>query len=366
MPSADRAGLQQPRAGRIEAFDWLRGLAVVVMVQTHAVVLLQPPLRQGRAYLWLDSLDGLVAPAFLFSAGFALGLVVMRAALAGQLQVRLRASVRRALEVLAVACLVNLIWYPLREPQWLLRLDILHVIGLSLLAVLGVLALTARRPGVAAPVLLLLALGVFVVAPLLEGVEGPARLFLSHRPGVLSSTAGATFALLPWAGYTFLGASFGVVVARLRREVELWRWWAVIVGLGLLAWAATPWLRHAYPAHDFYKTNPADAGRRWAVLLLGFAGLRGLERWRTPAPRALRWLAAVGVASLPAYFFHEMLLFEWHVGVFGLLFRERAGWALYWVLVVALLGATWLCVRLFERARAWLTSWRAAPLRSSA
>jgi uncharacterized membrane protein len=29
-------------AARIHAFDWLRGVAVVVMIQTHSLVLLKP------------------------------------------------------------------------------------------------------------------------------------------------------------------------------------------------------------------------------------------------------------------------------------------------------------------------------------
>ena len=32
---------------RIRAFDWLRGLAVLVMIQTHSLALLKPELRAG-------------------------------------------------------------------------------------------------------------------------------------------------------------------------------------------------------------------------------------------------------------------------------------------------------------------------------
>src|SRR2546430_151864 len=38
------------QATRILAFDWLRGIAVVVMIQTHALTLLRPELRTGP--LW--------------------------------------------------------------------------------------------------------------------------------------------------------------------------------------------------------------------------------------------------------------------------------------------------------------------------
>ena len=363
MTSADSRQVQQPR---VAAFDWLRGLAVVVMVQTHAVILLRPELRSGPRFRVLDAIDGLVAPSFLFSAGFAMGLVLIRAASAGRLEARVRESGKRVLEVLLLASLINLIWYPLREPKWLLRLDILHCIGLSLAAVLGVTAALAKWPQVARVALGVVAVAVFAVAPLFEDVDGVARVFLSFRPGVLSATTGATFPLLPWAGYPFLGASFGVTVAGMRKERDLWGWWAGLVVLAAVAWWATPWLASLYGAHDFWRTNPADAGRRVTQVLAVVALLRVVElRLQTPS-RFFTALAALGTASLPVYFFHEMLLFEVHLGVFGRVFRDRAGWALYVVLVVALLGATWLCVLLWRCLREALTSRAAAPLRSSA
>ena len=136
-------------AFRIQAFDWLRGLAVVFMVQTHAVVLLQPSLREGRFFRHLNWFDGLVAPSFIFAAGFSLALVQVRGARPGARLPRVRRTLRRLGEVLGVALLVNAIWFPVfREPSWLLRIDILHCIGLSLLIALPLMALLATRPRV--------------------------------------------------------------------------------------------------------------------------------------------------------------------------------------------------------------------------
>ena len=62
-----------PKPGRIRAIDWLRGLAVLFMIQTHALGLLQPALREGSAFAALQWVDGLVAPAFILAAGAATG-----------------------------------------------------------------------------------------------------------------------------------------------------------------------------------------------------------------------------------------------------------------------------------------------------
>ena len=42
---------------RVRAIDWLRGLAVVVMVQTHALSLLLPSLRTGPFFAQLQWID---------------------------------------------------------------------------------------------------------------------------------------------------------------------------------------------------------------------------------------------------------------------------------------------------------------------
>src|SRR2546423_1844123 len=122
---------------RVKAFDWLRGLAVVFMVETHMLVLLRPDLRVGAWAARLNFVDGLVAPSFIFAAGFSLGLVQVRTAAQGDRAARIRRTLRRIGEVMAVGLLVNAIWFPVRQqPGWLLRLDILPCIAVSLLAAL--------------------------------------------------------------------------------------------------------------------------------------------------------------------------------------------------------------------------------------
>src|SRR5215470_15368060 len=122
-------GRPQPSAqARVRAFDWLRGLAVLVMVETHSLVLLRKELLTGPTAGVLDYVNGLVAPSFIFAAGFSLALVQVRAASsAGPRSSRVLRSFRRIGEVLAVGTLINWIWFPISvAPAWLLRMDILQ------------------------------------------------------------------------------------------------------------------------------------------------------------------------------------------------------------------------------------------------
>ncbi len=337
---------------RIYAFDWLRGVAVLVMLQTHALVLLLPEIHKTAFFTRLVAIDGLVAPSFIFSAGFALALVQVRAGLAGKREEQAKKTLKRIGEVLLVASFINFIWFPIwREPKWLLRIDILHCIGLSLLLVMPFLVGLSTRPRVLRWVTLIIALAIFGVSPYGEQVTGFWTLFLNTKTGWLDATTGAAFPLIPWAGYVFLGASFGATIGAMKSEKELWAWLALLLGIGgLLHWNAQD-VAAMYPPHNFWVTDPADAARRWVQVLSLVALFRLIEmKWPAIAQtRVMKWLAGFGGASLSAYFFHQMLLYQRHVGVFTRFFREQADWPLFWVLVVALIGATWVCVRVWDR-----------------
>ena len=333
-------------AARVQAFDWLRGLAVLFMIQCHAMVLLLPALKDQPLFRTLVRLDGLVAPAFVFSAGFSLALVQVRGASAGARGKRVGKTLRRIGEVLAVATLVNWMWFPLfREPKWLLRLDILHCIGLSLLIALPVLVLLAPRPRVLRWVTLGLAALTFGVAPLLE-----------HAPPLdwlLNTSTGSVFGLLPWAGYVFLGASAGSTAGL----GELWALvrWLVMIGLaGAAIWIASPWFNDLYPPHNFWVTNPANCAQRWTVimgvllLLLWFEQKGG--RWVSSLP--VRFVAAFGSSSMAAYFFHEALLY-FQLPFVGFSFNAWWGksceWPKYWALTAVLIACTYGLVLLTDK-----------------
>lgn len=348
------------QGARIHAFDWLRGVAVVVMIQTHTQVLLKKGLMETKWGWELMRIDGLVAPAFVFSAGFALALVQVRAALAGRREAQAKKTLKRLGEVLLVASFINFIWFPMwREPKWLFRIDILHCIGLSLLLVLPLLVGLSTRPQILRWVMLGLAALVFGVSPLLENVGGVASVFLTTKPGVLDATTGATFPLVPWAGYVFLGASFGATVAMMKTEAQLWRWLGLLIGVGALLWWKDMAVKDLYPPHNFWLTNPGNAAQRWTLVLSLVAVFRLIEiRFPKSVDSRLAKLASrFGGWSLSAYFFHEMLLFQHHVGIFTRFFRGQADWPLYWPLTAALVAMTWLCCRWWDGVEPKLKAW---------
>jgi uncharacterized membrane protein len=338
------------QGSRILAFDWLRGIAVLVMIQTHALTLLRPELRTGALWSRLQWIDGLVAPAFIFSAGFSLALVQVRGAAAGARWLRVRKTLRRLGEVLLVATLVNWMWFPLlREPRWIFRVDILHCIGLSLLIALPILVALSPRPLVLRWVALGLAALAFGASPLAEGVRGPLA-------SLANGSTGSVFPLLPWAGYVYLGASAGATAAAGDARA-LARWVAGLLALGVALWLLTPQLTAVYPPHEFWVTNPANHARRWtqvcAVVLVLMAAELSQGRWRTSAP--VRFVEVFGTSSLAGYFFHQMLLYKQIGGFsFDALWGKRCDWAQYTLLTALLIACTfvltWATDRVYRRA----------------
>jgi uncharacterized membrane protein len=339
------------QGSRILAFDWLRGIAVVVMIQTHALTLLRPDLRTGALWQRLQWIDGLVAPAFIFSAGFSLALVQVRGAAQGPRWPRVRRTLRRLGEVLLVATLVNWMWFPLlREPRWIFRIDILHCIGLSLLIALPILAALAPRPLVLRWVALALAALAFGLSPFAEHVRGPLA-------SLANGSTGSVFPLLPWAGYVYLGASAGATAAA-GDAGALARWTAGLLVTGIVLWILTPQLSAAYPPHNFWVTNPANHATRWTqvcgLVLLLMAAERLEGRWRVSAP--VRFVEVFGTSSLAGYFFHQMLLYKQIGGFsFDAVWGKHCDWIQYALLTALLIACTFVLTWAMDRVyrRAW-------------
>ncbi|XXF80052.1 heparan-alpha-glucosaminide N-acetyltransferase domain-containing protein [Myxococcaceae bacterium GXIMD 01537] len=330
---------------RIRAIDWLRGLAVLVMIQTHAGVLLRPEHLKEPRFSTLVWIDGLVAPAFIFSAGFSLALVQVRGAASGSRSQRVRKTLRRLGEVLGAGLLLNLLWFHvriLRDPWLLVRMDILPCIGVALLLALPLLAALARRPVLLSGAAFTLAMLTFGLAPFAEGVTGPAAHFVN-------SSTGALFPLLPWAGYVYLGASVGALAAAFPRGYVLWL--AALMGLGSVGRVLSPTLEGLYPPHSFWVTNPGGHAPRLELICALLLVLLALERWvprQWTQSRVVRFLEVFSASSLAAYLIHELLIYM-PLGV-RWWFGGRCGWVLYALLIGVLVAVTYRLVLLSDRA----------------
>src|SRR5262249_9744728 len=145
----------------------------------------------------------LVAPSFILAAGFSLGLILVRAALAGKLRDRVKKTVRRVAQGVAVAAAGTVLFLDgLHTPSPRTRVAILQCLALSLAICLALAGALASRPLVLSIVGPSLGFLVFALSPFAEHVEGPLR----H---LLNPNSGSQFPLAPWLGFALIGLSLG-------------------------------------------------------------------------------------------------------------------------------------------------------------
>src|ERR1700687_1600470 len=124
---------------RLAYIDWMRGLACVLMFQTHCYdSWLNADSRKTTFFMWSQLGGTLPAPLFLFLAGISFALVTDKLRQKGLPPNQIaRTTIRRGAEILGLGLLFRLQEYVIAWgwAPWsdLLRVDILNTIGISMM-----------------------------------------------------------------------------------------------------------------------------------------------------------------------------------------------------------------------------------------
>ena len=124
---------------RLAYIDWMRGLACVLMFQTHCYdSWLSPEARKSTFFMWSQLGGTLPAPLFLFLAGISFALVTDKLRQKGSTPNAIAlTTIRRGAEILGLGLLFRLQEYVIAWgwAPWsdLLRVDILNTIGVSMM-----------------------------------------------------------------------------------------------------------------------------------------------------------------------------------------------------------------------------------------
>src|SRR6202007_3246746 len=134
----------QSGSGRLAYIDWMRGLACVLMFQTHCYnSWLSPEARKSALYAWSQPAGTLPAPLFIFLAGISFAMVTQRWWEKGAAPNAVaRTTIWRGAEIYVLGLLFRVQEFALGYPwsPWtdLLRVDVLNILGLSMM-LMGVL-----------------------------------------------------------------------------------------------------------------------------------------------------------------------------------------------------------------------------------
>lgn len=309
---------------RLAYIDWMRGLACVLMFQTHCYdSWLDAGARKTTFFMWSQLGGTLPAPLFLFLAGVSFALVIDKLRQKGRAPNQIAGTtIRRGAEILGLGLLFRLQeyliawgWAPWSD---LLRVDILNTIGVSMM-LMGAGCWIVLRSGSATRVRQILgmtaggvALLISLLTPLLWTSWRPRWLpwpLESYIDGVhnLGRPQSWVFPIFPWTAFAFAGLAVGFFLlsdwAR-KRETATFAT-AGVGGVGLIYLAR--WLDarpgHIYPVYDFWHTSPNFFLIRVGLLLVILAAVYAWCRWG-----AGQWgfspLIQLGQTSLLVYWVH--------------------------------------------------------------
>lgn len=292
--------------------DWLRGIAVLIMVEAHTLdAWTRIDQRNNSTYGWAMVIGGFGAPTFLFLAGVALALACGSRIRKGHSDAdAAKLARRRGWQIFGLAFLFRLqSWLISGGPFWrsMLKVDILNIMGLAMLAAAVVWG-WGRGPRSRAAGLALTAAAIAMLTPLVRSTP-----WLSPLPDVLEwylrpAPGRTTFTLFPWAGFLLAGGAIGIWLDAARsdqRERMANIGFAVLgAAVGAAGYAAS-FLPPIYPETSFWTSSPTFFFLRLGILI---AALPLAYLWNAFVPGRSP-LQEFGRASLFVYWIHVEMVY---------------------------------------------------------
>jgi uncharacterized membrane protein len=329
----------QPAMKRLAYIDWMRGLACVLMFQTHAYdSWMSPEAKKSSSLIAWSRLGGtLPAPLFIFLAGVSFALMTERLREKGIERGPIaKQTIRRGAEIFGMGLLFRVQEFALGYPwsPWtdLLRVDVLNILGLSMM-LMGVLCWGTGDGAVAVARTRTLITALFAAATVAM-VTPP--LWTTHRPNFLpwpleSYINGAhifsqpqpwLFPLFPWSAFAFAGLAVGFLLfsdVTKRREGLMF---AALGGTGILAGILSVLFDSSpvrlYAVYDYWHTGPNFFLMRCGILLVILFLVYAWCRWGF-AQKGFSPIIQLGKTSLLVYWVH----IEFVYGRFSILPKGR-------------------------------------------
>jgi uncharacterized membrane protein len=308
--------------GRIESIDWLRGFAVVLMIQTHLYdAWCNAAAKATEAYAWSRYLGGVPSRLFLLLVGVSMAIKYeAQIARAVDRRTMVVGAAKRGLEIVALAYAFRIQeyilggWYDWRD---IFRVDILNCIGASMFVAAFIAAPRRGKPQI------LLCLAAAAICIVLGPLLGPHH-FPDWLPRPLTSYLGGArpmswFPLFPWLGWVLIGVALGHYWVREsqtpRRQARAFVLTAV-VGVAM-AWTVVLIRRYdpyiiRYPSEMVQQMGPGTFFYR-----LGTIGPMALLAYLVTRFFGSRFsvMQQLGKTSLLVYWVHVEL-------VYGMLFKR--------------------------------------------
>jgi len=305
-----------------------------MMLQGHFVdTMLAEQFRDPNHWLFSSwfFMRGITAPVFFFSAGLVFTYLMSRSTKPWRENDRLFKGLTRVGQLLFLGYLLRInfpaLIFRIQLYPWFWGADVLQVIGLALLAVIGLfivhketrLSLSALLGGAG--------LLVFFLEPAVK--TGPWNALPDGIAGYLVNRGFSTFTLFPWIGYTLLGGMGGALLARRPQVAQ-----HSLLPVGLLATGLVLHFFSIQAIGALYDATGVEAFRQWRVqnshLLVRLGDVwvaMALIIWITRLWKTMPALIPkIGQETLLIYGVHYVVLFGTWFGL-GISMMGKESWS---------------------------------------
>ena len=312
------------KMSRLAYIDWMRGLACVLMFQTHCYdSWLSSAARKSSSLINWSQLGGtLPAPLFIFLAGVSFALVTERLREKGVARNAIaKQTILRGAEIFGMGLLFRVQEFALGYPwsPWtdLLRVDVLNILGLSMM-LMGVLCWATGDSSVAIARIRTLVAGLLAACAVAMATP---PLWTTHRPKFLpwpleSYINGVhifdkpqpwLFPVFPWSAFAFAGLAVGLYLfSDFAKRKEALAFTLLGVTGVLTCWLSTIFDSsrfRIYAVYDYWHSNPDFFLMRCGILLIILSGIYAWCRWGF-AQRGFSPIIQLGNTSLLVYWVH--------------------------------------------------------------
>ena len=308
------------KSNRLYFIDAVRAFAILMMLQGHFISTTLDPIYRDNSYIayqiWLY-FRGNTAPMFFTISGLIFTYLLIKAHNRGNDNPRIKKGIKRGFELIAIGYLLRIpfyYWIKGYFDTYFLVIDVLQIIGLSLVLLVLLYVLTLKYTRLLS--LLYLALGcvIFVCEPLYR------NLTLEHTPEFfanwVSKQNGSVFTILPWFGFMSFG---GFIATLFYKYAEKPKFKIASISLFissglLLTFLSTPILLALYNITGielFYQSSIYNyLFLRLGNVLIAFGIFYTLERFLKHS-----LITSIGKKTLSIYVIHFIILYGSFIGV---------------------------------------------------
>ncbi|MBI5476821.1 MAG: DUF1624 domain-containing protein [Ignavibacteriales bacterium] len=306
-------------SSRFHFVDILRGWAVFVMIETHVVnALLLPEIKNGTNFKILTFINGLVAPSFLFCAGFALAISLSRKwNQYVYLENPFWKYIQRLIFILIVGYSLHLPFFSFRKllnlndnNAWVsfFQVDILHTIAVTLIA-LTLLAAIFRKQNAFMIAAGLIGLFLIFSAPIIRSFDY-SQSVVWLRP-YFTPQYKSQFPIFPWSAFLIGGSLIGFIFIKAREHQNERKMFLLTAMFGIFSIVVSIVIEFLpfslYAEHNFWKASPEFFFVRFGIVLLLLTGLWKYETRKGFSGKS--FLSIFGQESLLVYVVHLLIVY---------------------------------------------------------